>query len=89
MKRIDFTLFFTVSTTIFALALLTTTLRPPNKAGTPGYERGKFMRFVFDEHYCLLEKCDKTAFLKDNACPCADCENLIDEQTICENSIGC
>ena len=88
MKNNKIMLFFAVSTNFLALALLSTTPRPPIKAGTPGYVRGNFMIFSFDEHYCLLEKCDKTAFLKENRCPCADCKNLIEEQTVCENSIG-
>ena len=88
MKSDEILLFFAASAIFLAIALLSTTPRPPIKAGAPGYERGNFIKFASDEHYFLLKKCGKTAFLKDNVWLCADCENLIDEQAICENPIS-
>jgi hypothetical protein len=66
MQKIKILLVFTLSATFFALVFLSTTPRPPIKAGAPGYESGQFLSFASEEHCLLLEKRDKPAILNDS-----------------------
>lgn len=42
------------------------------------------MREIFDEHFCLLSKCDRPP-MPDGTLPCAECPNLVDVATLAES----
>lgn len=42
------------------------------------------MKEIFDEHFCLLNKCDRQP-MPDGTLPCAECPNLVDVATLTES----
>ena len=41
------------------------------------------MREIFNEHFCLLDKCDQP--LTDGMPPCAECPNLVTADALAED----